>query len=161
MWVDLHSPAGKRMHEMDLVDQLRALTSHNLRYLALHPDTPCLYHAGVRYEEEPLGQENWDDIHTVRAQKWGDCEDLACWRAAELIRSGVAARPVFMSRRLNEKTTLFHILVRLPDVAPFQGPPRKLPGQITIYPSGIRIEDPSKMLGMGQKPSQYRALVAA
>ena len=57
-----------------------------------------------------------------------NCEDLACWRAAELVvRHNIQARPVFMERRRSNGSYLYHILVR--------------------YPDG-RIEDPSKILGM-------------
>jgi hypothetical protein len=53
---------------------------------------PRLYKSGIHYERE-RGTEEWLDIPTVLEGgsykgefpgPWGDCEDLACWRVAEL-----------------------------------------------------------------------------
>ena len=44
---------------------------------------PPLYRSGLHYEREPPGQEVWPDIPRIIEAGWGDCEDLACWRAAE------------------------------------------------------------------------------
>ena len=132
---------------------LNALTAIDVYYLRANPGCPPLYSSGVRYEEEPIGQEDWCEIQTVLQQGWGDCEDLACWRCAEIIVKGERARahdpsapavhslPIFRWRRLNESTTLYHILC-LHDIA----------GKRTI-------EDPSRILGMGSQPSQYTQLV--
>jgi len=106
---------------------LRALFEFDLEYLEMHPATPALYRAGVRYEREPEGQERWLSIPHVLAQRWGDCEDLACWRAAELVLAGErTARPVFKSR-WSPRGHLYHILVERADGS---------------------IEDPSRKLGM-------------
>ncbi len=56
-----------------------------------------------------------------------NCEDLACWRAAELRVRGIRARAFFTRDRRSDGTTLYHIMVKLPDG---------------------RIEDPSRQLGM-------------
>lgn len=57
-----------------------------------------------------------------------NCEDLACWRAAELrVRFGVQATPTFTYKVRANGSYLYHITVRLPDG---------------------RIEDPSRRLGM-------------
>lgn len=107
---------------------LRALTEIDCAILRAHPETPSLYASGVRYEEEPPGEEDWADIPTARKLGWGDCEDLACWRAAELqLRSGVKAWPMFLWRGRPRGGMLYHIQVR--------------------YPDG-RVEDPSRRLGM-------------
>lgn len=96
--------------------------------LRAHPETPLLYQSGVRYEEEPIGQEDWQDIPTCLRLKCGDCEDLSCWRAAEIyVRWGVEARPTFIWKTRANGGYLYHIQVR--------------------YPDG-RIEDPSRALGM-------------
>lgn len=50
---------------------------------------PPLYKSGVRYVGEPLGQENWQVPSVTLQLRGGDCEDLAAWRAAELVVSGV------------------------------------------------------------------------
>ena len=51
--------------------------------------TPRLYHpaCGITYRREPAGQEWWEsaaDALGVVTARSGDCEDLACYRAAEL-----------------------------------------------------------------------------
>lgn len=75
-----------------------------------------------------MGEENWQDIPTILKAGSGDCEDLACWRAAELTeRDGIPARPVYRWRH-RPGLTIYHIVVRLPDGS---------------------IEDPSRRLGMG------------
>jgi len=109
---------------------LATLTAINCDYLRQYPQTPKLYDAGVRYKAEPSGQEEWKDVPTVRLDGHGDCEDLACWRTAELIVSGIQARPIFKYQRVTPEFSLYHIQVR--------------------WPNG-RIEDPSKVLGMGAK----------
>jgi hypothetical protein len=76
---------------------------------------------------EPPGREDWQDIPETIRRGDGDCEDLACWRAAELnVKQGIRAFPTFRWR-VRGTGTLYHILVQ--------------------YPNG-QIEDPSRMLGM-------------
>lgn len=58
---------------------------------------PPLYRSGVRYEREPWQGtiEEFATIPIVLERKWGDCDDLAAWRAAELAaRSREAARAI-------------------------------------------------------------------
>jgi hypothetical protein len=107
---------------------LEALIKCNIIYLASHPNTPLLYSSGVRYQREPRGKEEWQDIPSALKLLRGDCEDLAAWRAAELRQRGVFARghlKWFHSRDVN--LTLYHVQVKLPDGS---------------------IEDPSRKLGM-------------
>jgi hypothetical protein len=87
---------------------------------------PPLYRSGVVYHTEPFGEEDWCDIPTCLEKGWGDCEDLGCWRAAELRNSGIRAMPDF-KHKVIAGITVIHILVKWPDG---------------------RIEDPSKVLGM-------------
>lgn len=111
----------------NLTTLLRALTEIDLRYLQQNPNTPSLYSSGVRYIREPIGQEEWLSVPEVLRRGGGDCEDLACWRAAELILRGKRAEPIW--RRMPSSVSgqaLYHILVRV----------------------GLSIEDPSKLLGM-------------
>lgn len=97
-------------------------------YLEAHPETPLLYRSGVRYMEEPPGQEDWQDIPTSLRMGIADCEDLATWRAAELnVRFGIKAVPIFREQKLADGRCLYHVLVQ--------------------YPDG-RLEDPSRILGM-------------
>lgn len=92
------------------------------------PTTPLLFKSGVKYMEEPPGREDWQDVRTTLAMQWGDCEDLACWRAAELrVRYGIEAKPCFTWKLRENGGYLYHIQVLLPDG---------------------RIEDPSRTLGM-------------
>lgn len=106
---------------------LRALTAIDILWLLGHPSTPGIYESGVVYCEEPPGAEDWQDIPTCLRMGWGDCEDLACWLAAEYQVHGVDAEPFASAQKLDDGTTLYHIQVRLPDG---------------------RIEDPSRKLGM-------------
>ncbi len=52
---------------------LQALTSVDEEYLCRHPEAPMLYESGVRYMEEPPGQEDWQDIPTCLKMRAGDC----------------------------------------------------------------------------------------
>ena len=110
-----------------LVRLLEALTAVNEAWLREHPSAPWLYESGVRYEEEPLGRDDWQDIPETLARRNGDCEDLGCWRVAELrVRSGEHAVP-FVRRALAGPRTVYHVAVRRADGT---------------------IEDPSRILGM-------------
>lgn len=56
---------------------------------------PRLARAGVRYKREPPRREQWKNAHEVAADKQGDCEDLACYLAAEYrVYNGEPARAV-------------------------------------------------------------------
>jgi hypothetical protein len=52
---------------------LHALMLVDMEYLRAHPEVPPLYQSGVRYEEEPPGQEDWQDVPTTLKLKVGDC----------------------------------------------------------------------------------------
>ena len=116
-----------------LVHLLEALTMANVAYLLRHPHTPNLHESGVRYEEEPAGRDEWQDIPDTIARRTGDCEDLACWRVAELrVRFGEpkASHSVSVSELPDKEgrtVTTYHIRV--------------------LHESGA-IEDPSRQLGM-------------
>ena len=71
-------------------------------YLRKHPDTPWLMESGVAYRREPREvsgiaegtEERFLAVDETMAQGWGDCDDLAPWRAAEIVvRYGGKARP--------------------------------------------------------------------
>lgn len=87
---------------------------------------PPLYGGTIRYAREPGGQEDWKTARDVAAHGYGDCEDLATYRAAEYWVRGIKAMP----HVLTITPRLRHVVVRLPDG---------------------KIEDPSKKLGMGGK----------
>lgn len=106
---------------------LEALTRCNVLWLESHPKTSMLYSSGVRYRPEST-TEAWLDIPHVLELKFGDCEDLAAWRCAELRVRGVNARPnLKWYNRPDQGITLYHVQVRFPDGS---------------------IEDPSAKLGM-------------
>ena len=109
---------------------LDALTAVNVNWLRANPGAPSILSpaARVRYCREPIGREEWRSLPVVLQVGCGDCEDLACARAAELQVAGVRARAV-----------------------PFKVPSR-LPGTElwhVVVDSGGRREDPSALLGMG------------
>lgn len=110
---------------------LEGLIGANLAFLADNPRTPSLYNAGVRYLEEPEGRDEWQDIPDTLERRSGDCEDLACYRVAELRFWGIAARPKVSVQELPDSrgrpVTTYHITV--------------------LHPDG-REEDPSRILGM-------------
>jgi hypothetical protein len=109
-----------------LVHLLEALTAVNVSWLREHA-APWLYESGVRYEEEPPGRDEWQDIPETLLRREGDCEDLACWRLAELrARSGEHALP-FVKRAVHGPRTIYHVAVRRADGS---------------------LEDPSRILGM-------------
>lgn len=103
-----------------------ALVRIDLDHLRQVPTLP-IYECGVRYAREPRGQERWASVPIVLGRQTGDCEDLACWRVAELRLSGDGqARAVWRSQR-TARGWLYHVLVR--------------------HGSG-ELEDPSRLLGM-------------
>lgn len=109
---------------------LDTLVVVNRLYLRLHPDTPLLYESGVRYREEPKDTiEEFASIPVVLDRMWGDCDDLAPYRCAELLELGENAS-IRIQWRKGPKGRLYHIVVRREDDS---------------------IEDPSRILGMGKK----------
>lgn len=108
---------------------LNALVRINICYLRTHGDVPALYKSGVRYRREE--KENWQSISALLNSRFGDCEDLACWRVAELIRKGIPSR-IELSWKPNYHNSVgrvrreYHVRVRV----------------------GNSLEDPSKILGM-------------
>jgi hypothetical protein len=110
---------------------------------------PLLYKAGIHYEREKNGTEIWPDIPSLLSGvmgkgdhpgNWGDCEDLACWRVAELREiAKVNAKPFAKWRRRDGGVYAYHALVLLPDG---------------------RLEDPSLVLGMGREAQFAREGIA-
>jgi hypothetical protein len=106
---------------------LDALVVVNRLYLRTH-HVPALYHAGVRYMQEPADgkPEEFAAIPLVLSRGWGDCDDLGPWRVAELQEAGEKAKIRVTWRRVGKRRT-YHVLVRR---------------------GNGRIEDPSRLLGM-------------
>src|SRR5205085_64707 len=76
---------------------LDATTAWNIRAMREHP-LPPIYSAGVRYRREPIcrtdGQahicEEFLTAHETYARKFGDCDDLGPWLAAQARLAGDA-----------------------------------------------------------------------
>lgn len=99
---------------------------------------PVLYRAGVRYQRELPGHEEWLLPSQVIAGGVGDCEDLAAYRVGELRASGADEGASIVLVSTGPRT--LHAVVRRSD------------GQ---------IEDPSRVLGMrGGSSSLVPRLVA-
>ena len=129
--------------QVALLKLMEALSQLNEGHLA-QMEYPPLYESGVRYQREK--DESWRDIPTLLELGEGDCEDLACWRIAELRRGGSYAFPYVAFQRRNG-TYRYHALVERFEKLD------KRTGKFT----GQSIEDPSRVLGMGWE-TEYAAL---
>jgi hypothetical protein len=106
---------------------LEALVAVNIAWLNEHRNAPFLYVSGVVYEEEPEGRDDWQDIPETIALRAGDCEDLGCWRIAELRARNFEHALPFIKRSEIGPRTVYHVAVQRADG---------------------RLEDPSRILGM-------------
>lgn len=91
------------------------------RFVLRRAQLPSVYDSGVRYKPERVRPEEWRTADQIFASNYGDCEDLAAWRVAELQLAGEQAKVKVI--RTGRKR--FHAIVRRAD------------GQ---------LEDPSKIL---------------
>lgn len=107
----------RRRGEVALSAYLEALFRINKAFLCDYPDFPLLYQTRVRYRREPAGFEKWKSIPVVFKDGYGDCEDLACWLAAEInIRRGIPAVPKWVLQPSSQPgLRLYHIVVEMPD----------------------------------------------
>lgn len=131
-----------RLTDRTLGYLLDALTEIDCEQLETFKEIPLLYESGVRYYHDNR-DDPWMDTLSVlaaheRSKRTGipeviDCEDLVCWRVAELrTRFGVKnARPVFKRMRVTMS----------------DGPKQMV--HILVEANG-QIEDPSRILGMGR-----------
>lgn len=77
-----------------------------------------------------------------------NCEDLACWRAAELVtRFNIQAHPYFREQKRKDGSYLYHILDWIPATPEQKNIIRPYLVNPIELPTGF-IEDPSKNLGM-------------
>lgn len=148
---------------------LWALVFANESYLVgSGQQVPFLYDSGVYWEaEKPQGrtacpegdgQELFLGIRQVLKQGFADCEDVACWRVAELRMGHAPAKKGLPPFPGHPKVTAIRepiggVTPRGPDVFPAFFSRKTGPSQITIHivvawPDGY-IEDPSRVLGMG------------
>ncbi len=109
---------------------LRALVISNAYYLQQHPETPMLYKSGVKYAPEPnAGKfEEFASIATILSRGWGDCDDLAAWRAAEIRVKEKRPANILVYWRKRNNRTVWHVQVKRTDTQ--------------------EVEDPSRVLGM-------------
>ncbi len=105
---------------------LDVLHEANEQWLAAGHRAPQLYASGIRYQEEQLGHDQWQDMPRTIQLGFGDCEDLASWRVSELRHVGERAEHT-VEHRKSPSLVLYHIRVRRQNGA---------------------IEDPSCRLGM-------------
>jgi hypothetical protein len=91
----------------------RVVHDLNVSFLRAHRDFPRLYASGVRYRAEPPEvREQFCTAPATLAQGWGDCDDLAPWRSAELlVCDGIDAWPVVA--RVGPRT--WHVVVQTAD----------------------------------------------
>ncbi len=124
---------------------LEATTLINQIYIKTH-QVPPLYQSGVRYANEPA-EWNFEDFAIIPAileRGWGDCDDLAPWRVAELRQQGEKAKIRIQWKTVSGGSKLYHIVVR-------RGPGVIVPAH--MRPTGCEdpnVEDPSLVLGMGR-----------
>lgn len=105
---------------------------------------PPLMESGVRYKEDPPGEENWKDCYAVLADGHGDCDRLVAWRVAELRVAGINAEPVLKWQKVPRWMMIQS--GHPPDQVPEEG--IDMVHCLVRFPDG-RVEDTSKLLGMG------------
>ena len=143
-------PGDQTRSDRELDIMLFALYSANCDQLRAFPGLPMLYESGVIYQREEEGQEDWQDIRSTLEYGYGDCEDLACWRAAELRVKGIGGRkinahPFLRYRRIMPGRLMYHVMVEWPKEQARFGRSR---GVHLLAWKGKVLEDPSAALGM-------------
>lgn len=124
----IHVPVSACFYE----EMIEGLTRGNELMLRL-AEFPPIYESGVRYRKE--AEDTWRHADDVLCSGWGDCEDLAAWRAAELRVSGEDPDARVLVYRSGPRR--FHAVVAMGDG---------------------RIEDPSLLLGMKVSEARRRQL---
>lgn len=108
-------------NKADLDGALEGLVRLNIALMRQAADAgrpvPLLFKSGVHWQpdrERGKPTETWDSCDVCIARGYGDCEDLASWRAAELrYRANVAARAVVRPSR--SPGVAWHCIVELPN----------------------------------------------
>lgn len=119
------TPAASKMTV--ICKMLDVLHAANVGWIKAGNRVPPVYQSGLRYKEEQLGKDEWQDIPRTLDLGNGDCEDLASYRVSELRANGEAAEHTVEHRR-SPTLVLYHIRVKR---------------------QNGDIEDPSCALGMG------------
>lgn len=129
-----------------LLIMFEALVNINQIWIKTHKTTtPPIYKAPVRYERE-YGTELWCDIPTILEKGFGDCEDLAAWRCAEIREAGGKASPYVTYKKVNGSFH-YHAIIKRAGINPKTG----------TY--GKWLEDPSKRLGMGWEEDYKKVMI--
>lgn len=126
---------GRRGPFAPILMALETLVSINLWQLRQNR-YPQLYESGIYYKTTPPAVE-WHDIPSLLRDGFGDCKDLVAYRVAELRHRGIQCKPCIKWKFINYK---------YPDGRGTQ--PVLLIHVMVLYPNG-KIEDPSRILGMG------------
>ena len=113
---------------------VEGLTRINEKLLQQDPSIPKLYNGKIRYRKEP--NDVWRHVVDVASSGFGDCEDLAAYRAAELRNAGDAGAYVGV----------------------YKSGPRRYHA-VVVHGNG-KVEDPSRRLGMGAKTKQQQTRIA-
>ena len=110
---------------------------------------PPLFASGVRYKEDPPGEENWKDCLAVLKDGHGDCDRLVAWRVAELRVAGVNADPIIKWQQIPRDVMIS--LGHPANMLPAEGV--SMVHVCVGFPGwqndDSKVEDPSKILGMG------------
>lgn len=124
----------------DLNFALQLATATAVRELAANPRLPALYRAGIPYKREVCRASNVPgacerflsplQLLKERGRLGADCDDLAPWRAAELI----------LGRHAPRDRGARAVAIPSPGIG----------WHVVVKRSDGRIEDPSKVLGMGK-----------
>lgn len=90
-WPKSEPDSGFSAHDR-LRGALEAVASVNVAYLKTRPDAMRpLYESGVRLARHDLLAESFSAIPAVQHRGFGDADDLAAWRVAELRQAGEQA----------------------------------------------------------------------
>jgi hypothetical protein len=97
-------------------------------WLAINNAPPHVV-SGFEDMKAKVSSEHFRDCGRVLDNGGGDCDNVACWRAAELRRIGIDARPYITNRRRSDGGRTYHV--------------------VTYWGVDGTHEDSSLMLGMG------------
>jgi hypothetical protein len=107
----LFGPISLERSETLALELLAWVTRANVAALEADPAIPSLETARPRYRPGLDRGETWLGLPAAAQRRVLDCEDLACWRAAELRRGGEDAWPALVRLPHNA----YHVVVRRAD----------------------------------------------
>jgi hypothetical protein len=125
----IHVPTSAAFYEA----AIEGITQLDEQILKQSPDFPPIYESGVIYRKE--AQDVWRHADDVLCSGWGDCDDLAPWRAAELRVSG------------EDPDAYVYV---------YQSGPHRY--HAVVARGNGRIEDPSLILGMKVSAERRRQM---